>query len=326
MARIFSTHPLHPRATEMLRGAGDLAVASAPDSETLLREGRDADIIIVRAPLPAALFDEATKLRAAIRHGAGLDMIPVEAATRAGVLVANVPAVNASTVAEHVMMVSLMLSRRFRLVDRDLRMRGWTAGRSYSDFGRDLAGRRMGIVGMGSVGRAVLKIARNGFGLDVIAFTRTPSSIPDGAQTSDLDTLVESADIIVLCCPLTPETTGLINRDRIARMKPDALLVNVARGAVVDEDALAEALANGRIGGAALDVFREQPLPAGHPFFALDNVILTPHMAGISEESMMRMGVGAAEEAIRVLEGGLPVNFRNREVEASYRRRFPASS
>jgi D-3-phosphoglycerate dehydrogenase len=301
-------------------------VASAPDSETLLREGRDADIIIVRAPLPAALFDEATKLRAAIRHGAGLDMIPVEAATRAGVLVANVPAVNASTVAEHVMMVSLMLSRRFRLVDRNLRKEGWTAGRAHSDFGRDLAGRRMGIVGMGSVGRAVLKIARNGFGLDVIAFTRTPSSIPDGAQTSDLDTLVESADIIVLCCPLTPETTGLINRGRIARMKPDALLVNVARGAVVDEDALAEALANGRIGGAALDVFREQPLPAGHPFFALDNVILTPHMAGISEESMMRMGVGAAEEAIRVLDGGLPVNFCNREVEASYRRRFPASS
>jgi D-3-phosphoglycerate dehydrogenase len=159
-----------------------------------------------------------------------------------------------------------------------------------------------------------------------MAFTRTASSIPDGAQVADLDTLVESADIIVLCCPLTPETTGLISRDRIARMKPDALLVNVARGAVVDEDALAEALANGRIGGAALDVFREQPLPANHRFFALDNVILTPHMAGITAESMMRMGVGAAEETIRVLQGALPVNFCNPEVETAYRRRFPVSS
>jgi D-3-phosphoglycerate dehydrogenase len=158
-----------------------------------------------------------------------------------------------------------------------------------------------------------------------MAFTRTASSIPDGAQVADLDTLVESADIIVLCCPLTPETMGLISRNRIARMKPDALLVNVARGAVVDEDALAEALANGRIGGAALDVFREQPLPASHPFFAMDNVILTPHMAGITAESMMRMGVGAAEETIRVLEGGLPKNFCNREVEAAYRMRFPAT-
>ncbi len=325
MFRIYSTHPLHPRAVEMLKGTGELVVASAPDKETLLREGRNADIIIVRAPLPAALFEEAPKLRAAIRHGAGLDMIPVEAATRAGVLVANVPGVNASTVAEHVIMVSLALSRRFRLVDRDLRTQGWTAGRAHADFGHDLAGRTIGIVGMGSVGRAVLRIARHGFGLEVMAFTRTASSVPEGARAIDLDTLVETADIIVLCCPLTPETTGLLNRNRIARMKQNALLINVARGAVVDEDALVEALTNGRIGGAALDVFSTQPLPVDHPFLSLDNVILTPHMAGITEESMMRMGVGAAEEAIRVLQGGLPLNFCNREVEASYRLRFPVS-
>jgi D-3-phosphoglycerate dehydrogenase len=324
MVKILSTHQLHPRAADMLLSAGELIVASAPDKDTLLREGRDADIIIVRAPLPAALLDAAPKLRAAIRHGAGLDMIPVEAATRAGVLVANVPAVNAVTVAEHVIMASLALGRRFRSVDRDLRTQGWMAGRAHADAGRDLAGRTMGIVGMGSVGRAVLRIARHGFGLDVLAFTRTPASVPEDARAVDLDTLVETADIIVLCCPLTTETTGLLNRDRIARMKPDALLVNVARGAVVDEAALLEALENGRIGGAALDVFTEQPLPADHPFFALDNVILTPHMAGITEESMMRMGAGAAEEAIRVLGGDLPKNFCNREVEAAYRQRFPA--
>ncbi len=321
MARILTTHPLHPRAAAMLAGAGDLVVASASDPDTLLREGRDADVIIVRAPLPPALFDPPCRLRAAIRHGAGLDMIPVAAATRAGVLVANVPGANAVTVAEHVMMVTLALSRRFRLVDRDLRTRGWAAGRAHADFGHDLAGRTVGIVGMGNVGRAVLRMAHHGFGLDVMAFTRTPASIPDGARAVDLDTLVTEADVIVLCCPLTPETTGLISRDRIARMKPGALLVNVARGPVVDEDALVDALRTDRLGGAALDVFATQPLPADHPLLSLDTVILTPHMAGITEESMMRMGIGAAEEVIRVLAGELPRNFCNPEVEASYRAR-----
>jgi len=128
----------------------------------------------------------------------------------------------------------------------------------------------------------------------------------------------------VLCCPLTLETTGLIGRDRIARMKPGALLINVSRGPVVEDAALIEALSAGRIGGAALDVFSTQPLPPDHPYFAFDNVIVTPHMAGITEESMMRMGLGAAEETIRVLANELPANLRNPEVVEQYRRRFPA--
>jgi D-3-phosphoglycerate dehydrogenase len=325
MARILSTHALHPRATAMLAGVGDLVIASAPDAETLRREGRDADIIIVRAPLPEALFAEAPRLRAAIRHGAGLDMIPIEAATRAGVLVANVPAVNAVTVAEHVFLVTLALLRRFRQVDHDLHAGGWAAGRAHADGGHDLAGRTMGIVGMGAVGRAIARIARHGFGLDVAAFTRTPAAGPEGVRAVDLDTLVATADVLVLCCPLTQETRGLIGPERIAAMKPGALLVNVARGPVVDEAALVAALQSGRIAGAALDVFDTQPLPRDHPLLSLDNVVLTPHMAGITEDSMMRMGVGAAEEALRVLAGKLPVNFRNPEVEARYRQRWPAT-
>jgi D-3-phosphoglycerate dehydrogenase len=323
MARILSTHPLHPRAAAMLADAGDLVVASSPDADTLLREGRDADIVIVRAPLPEALFAEAPRLRAAVRHGAGLDMIPVEAATRAGVLVANVPAVNAVTVAEHVFMVTLALLRRFRQVDGDLRGKGWAAGRAHADAGHDLAGRTLGIVGMGAVGRAVARIAQHGFGLAVAAFTRTPAAVPEGVRALDLDTLLASADVLVLCCPLTAESRGLVSRERIARMKPGAILVNVARGPVVDEEALVAALRSGHLAGAALDVFDTQPLPPDHPLLSLETVILTPHMAGITEESMMRMGVGAAGEAIRVLGGELPVNLRNPEAVAAYRRRFP---
>ncbi|MGK9263869.1 NAD(P)-binding domain-containing protein [Sinorhizobium meliloti] len=324
MSFIFSTHRLHPDAEAMLKAAGDLRVASAPDPETLLREGEGAEIVIVRAPIPPAFFGNVPALRAVVRHGAGLDMIPYDAATAAGVLIANVPAVNAPTVAEHVFMVTLALLRQFRPMDRDLRNMGWSAGRAHCDRALDLAGRIMGVIGMGNVGKAVFRIAKYGFQLEVVANSRSPESLPNGVRFLSVDDLVSTADIVVLCCPLTPETTGLLSRERIARMKPGAILVNVSRGPVVDDGALIEALEMGRIGGAALDVFSTQPLPSEHPYFRLDNVIVTPHLAGITEESMMRMGIGAAAEAIRVMEGGLPVNLRNPEVVEHYRRRFPA--
>ncbi|MDW9550174.1 NAD(P)-dependent oxidoreductase [Sinorhizobium meliloti] len=323
MSFIFSTHRLHPNAEAMLKAAGDLRVASAPDPETLLREGEGAEIVIVRAPIPPAFFGNVPALRAVVRHGAGLDMIPYDAATAAGVLIANVPAVNAPTVAEHVFMVTLALLRQFRPMDRDLRNMGWSTGRAHSDRALDLAGRIMGVIGMGNVGKAVFRIAKYGFQLEIVANSRSPESLPDGVRFLSVDDLVSTADIVVLCCPLTPKTTGLLSRERIARMKPGAILVNVSRGPVVDDAALIEALERGRIGGAALDVFSTQPLPPEHPYFRQDNVIVTPHLAGITEESMMRMGKGAAAEAIRVMEGGLPVNLRNPEVVEHYRRRFP---
>lgn len=324
MPLILSTHTLHPRAAEMLAGAGELRIASALDAETLTREAGDADIVIVRAPLPETLFAGAPRLRAAVRHGAGLDMIPMEAATAAGVLVANVPGVNARSVAEHVLFAALALSRRFRAMDRDLREKGWLAGRAHADLNHELSGRTIGIVGLGAVGRQVARIAAHGFGLAVLAATRSARAAPDGVRFAPLDELVAQSDVVVLACPLTPETRGLMNAERIACMKPGALLVNVSRGPVVDDAALIAALREGRLGGAALDVFSTQPLPPDHPYFSFDNVIVTPHMAGITEESMLVMGTGAAAEALRVLAGELPVNLRNPEAVERYRERFAA--
>jgi D-3-phosphoglycerate dehydrogenase len=322
MPVIFSTHDLHPRATAMLEGAGRLQVASALDPATLVAETREAEIVIVRAPLPPEIFSGVHRIRAAIRHGAGLDMIPVEAATAAGVLVANVPAVNARSVAEHVIFACLALLRRFRMMDRDLRSGGWLAGRDHANLTHELSGRRIGIVGMGAVGRQVAEIAGKGFGLEVWGNSRSGAGFPGYVRFAGVDEIAAASDIVVLGCPLTPETTGLMNAGRIAAMKPGAILVNVSRGPVVDDQALIAALAGGRLLGAALDVFAAQPLPADHPYYGFDNVIVTPHMAGITEESMMRMGLGAAEEALRILRGGLPVNLRNPEAEAAYRRRF----
>ncbi|GLS28571.1 D-3-phosphoglycerate dehydrogenase [Mesorhizobium albiziae] len=320
--KILSTHVLHPAAEAMLAGVGELAVASALDAATLTREAGDADIVIVRAPMPPELFSAQRRLKMAVRHGAGLDWIPMEAATEAGVLVANVPGVNARTVAEHVLFGAMAVLRRFRQVDRDLRQHGWLAGREHSVRAGELGGKTIGIVGMGNIGRHLVSIARDGFGMTVIANSRTPESLPAGIAFRTLDALMAESDIVAICCPLTPQTSGMIDARRIALMKPAAVIVNVARGPIIVDDALIAALRDDRIGGAALDVFATQPLPPDHPYFGFDNVVVTPHMAGITEESMMRMGTGAAAETLRVLAGELPVNLRNPEVVERYRARF----
>lgn len=325
MTVIYTTHKLHPRASALLAEAGEIRIASAEDAATLTLECRDADIMIVRAPVPPELFRTQERLRMAVRHGAGLDWIPIEAATEAGVLVANVPGVNARTVAEHVIFGAMALLRQFRVVDRDLRQTGWHAGRSHAEQARELGGKTIGIVGLGNIGRNIATIARHGFGMTVLATSRSISAVPSGVAWRSLDELLAESDIVALSCPLTPETRGLIDHRRIGLMKRDAVLINVSRGAVIDDDALIAALREGRIGGAALDVFSQQPLPRDHPYFSLQNVVITPHMAGITEETMMRMGVGAAEEALRVLAGELPVNLRNPEVTERYRRRFAAA-
>ena len=319
---VFSTHALHPAAVAALNNACRIKVASALDAATLIAESRDAAAIIVRAPLPEAIFADAPLLRAAVRHGAGLDMIPMEAATAAGVIVANVPAVNARSVAEHVFFVTMALLRRFRMMDRDLRAQGWLAGREHAERTNELSGRRIGIVGYGAVGRQVHVIAANGFGLEVGVNSRSRPDDLSGAAFLDIDALVAESDVLVLCCPLNAQTRGLIDARRIGLMKPGALIVNVARGPVIVDEALIAALRDGRLGGAALDVFATQPLPADHPYFSFDNVIVTPHMAGITEESMMRMGTGAAAEVLRILSGDLPINLRNPEVLPAYRARF----
>ncbi len=322
MPIVYSTHPLHPNASALLEGHADLAIASDLSAETLAREGRSADIVIVRANLPEALFAGAAKLRAAIRHGAGLDMIPVEAATAAGVLVANVPGVNARSVAEYVVFAALALARRFRAIDGDLRQKGWLAGRAHSLSARELNGATLGIIGMGHLGKAIAAIASAGFGMRVLGSTRRNSGFPQDVEPVSRDELLNKSDYVVLACPLSPETRGMISARELGLMRKGSFLINVARGAVTVEDDVIAALRSGHLGGAAIDVFAEQPLPAGHPFLSLPNVILTPHLAGITEESMERMGIGAVEETLRVLKGDLPVNLVNPSVVAHYRRRF----
>lgn len=319
---IFSTHPLHPRITAELEALGSFRVASEPVARAILQESAGAELIVVRAPIPTGIAPREPGLRALIRHGAGLDMIDVDEATTSGVLVANVPGANALTVAEHVIWTAMALLRRFPQVNLDLRSAGWAAARSHADLGQELSGRRLGILGLGSIGKALARMAIQGFGMQVIAHTRSGSQ-GDGVEAASFTDLLDKSDVLALCAPLTTETRGKIDAAALARMRSGAILINVARGPLVDEPALVAALASGHLGGAALDVFDRQPLPPDHPFLSLPNVILTPHMAGITTESMLRMGEGVVAEARRILGGGLPENLVNPTAVPLYRRRFP---
>ena len=318
---IFSTHPLHPDIEKGLSGIAELRVASAPSPATIEAESAGSELIVVRAPIPESVVRREMGLRALIRHGAGLDMIPVEAATGCGVIVANVPGANAVTVAEHVIWSSMALLRRQPEVRAGL-VEGWETGRTFAPSGRELSGRTLGVVGMGNVGQALATIASQGFGMKVISHTRSPAKLPAGIDAVSLNDLLAQADVVALCCPLTEETRGLIGAAQIAAMRPGAILVNVSRGPVVVEMALMAALSSGHLGGAALDVFETQPLPTDHPLMALPNVILTPHMAGITEESMLRMGQGVLDQARQIMAGDEPTNFINPECLPLYRKRF----
>jgi D-3-phosphoglycerate dehydrogenase len=315
MPLVLSTHTLHPRATELIQTAAWLEIAPFLDPAALTAAARGADVIIVRAPLPADLFAQAPLLRAAIRPGAGVDMIPVDAATAAGVLVSSVPGANARSVAEHVISCALALARRFRSIDGDLRSEGWSAARDRAYSTTEIRGKTMGFIGMGNVGREVVDLA-SAMGMPSVR------AMPAGATGKPLEEVIAQADFLVLCCALTESSRGLMNRDRLARMKTSAFLINVDRGALLVEDDLLQVLHLGRIAGAALDVFQKQPLSADHRLWSRDNVLLTPHVAGITEESMQAMGEGAARETLRVLNGLLPVDLVNPAAVPDYRERF----
>jgi D-3-phosphoglycerate dehydrogenase / 2-oxoglutarate reductase len=327
--RILLTQSIHPQAQARLAELGEVVVAPDISAETLRASAIGCAVVMVRAQLPADIFEAAPSLVGAVRHGAGVDMIPIEAATAHGVLVANVPGVNANAVAEHVLRSMLQLARRSAAVAAPLaaaRSAGWAHARALADSGFELRGRTVGVVGFGHVGQAIVRICVQGFGMRALAHTR--SALPEGAvaQRASLDELLAQSDFVILACPLTDATRGLVGAAQLALMRPSAFLINVARGPVVNEAALIAALRTSRIAGAALDVFDTQPLPDAHPFWQLPQVIVTPHIAGLTEDAMVTMGVQAALAVEYLLRGDVPPHCINPEAVPAFRRRTAALS
>lgn len=311
--RILLTNPIHPQLRPVLEQHCQVVVAPDTKPETLARLIVDAEGLVVRAQLPPTLFEHAPKLRAVVRHGVGLDMIPVEAATAKGIPVANLPGSNTQAVVEYCFAAMLHLRRGLAAIDARLRGEGWAAARPLADRGTELGASTLGIVGVGAIGS---RLASLGSALDmrVLGLTRRPASLPAGVNAADKATLFSEADVVVLCCPLNEQTRGLVDAATLATMKRDAILINVSRGAVVDTPALLAALREERLGGAALDVHDRQPLTGEEPTFSAPRLLLTPHVAGITETSMRAMSEGTVATLLALLRGERPINVVNPQV------------
>jgi D-3-phosphoglycerate dehydrogenase len=313
--RVLVVDPIAAAGEALL--ARHVEVVRGPDSaaDTVRRLAAQCDGIITRSKLPDDLFDAAPRLRAVAIHGTGTDLVPLEAATARGVMVSNIPGGNAQSVAEYCAMAMLMLARNIVAITTALKTTRWDAARALGAGTHEIASMTLGIVGVGAIGARLAKIARHGFGMRVLGTQRRIDRLPAEAEPADLDALVRLSDFLVLACPLNRDTHHLFDKNRIERMKRSAWLINVGRGPVVDEAALVEALCEKRIAGAMLDVYEHYRLEPGHPLLSLDNAVLTPHLAGMTEESRARMSVAAAEEMLRMLAGERPRNFVNPQLE-----------
>jgi D-3-phosphoglycerate dehydrogenase len=257
------------------------------DSE-LLRRIRDADVVVnirAHARFTAGILSECRRLRLISVWGTGIDHIDLSAARSLGVTVTSTPGVNANAVAEHTMALMLAIMRRIPAMDAAVRAGQWPRG-----VLTQLEGKTLGIVGLGAIGTRVATLA-NAFGVRLLASTLGDDdgrSAAVGARHVPIETLLRESDVVTLHLRLSERTTGYIGPARLALMKPTAFLVNTARAALVDREALIDALRGSRIAGAALDVFHEEPLPAGDDLLALPNVVLTPHDAGMTAEVIDR--------------------------------------
>jgi D-3-phosphoglycerate dehydrogenase / 2-oxoglutarate reductase len=285
------------------------------DPDRLLEHAADADALVMSwLPLTRGVIDQLRRCRVIARFGIGVDMIDLDAATDHGILVCNTATYCLDEVSNHALGLLLMLNRGL-LQDVDaVRSGGWF--RSGATPPRRLAAQRLGLIGQGNIGRLVARKAR-GFGLDVVAYDpylRERASTVEGTPLVALDELLGSSDIVSVHCPLNASTRHLLGERELGLMKRTAVLINTARGAIVDQAALVDALAEHRLAGAGLDVFETEPLPVDDPLRQLDNVILTPHSASWSAESSAECRRVAVEHVITVLRGDVPRDVVNRAV------------
>lgn len=271
---------------------------------------RSADAVLVRnTPMPASLIDELERCRVIVRYGIGVDNVDLEAARARRIFVANVPAYGIDEVATHALALFLTVLRGTGLRDRTLRQRGWD-GRGVGAVPR-LKGLTLGVVGFGHIGEELHRKARGVGFARTLAFDPYRSAWPEGVEPCQLDDLFRHADLVSLHAPLTERTRHLADGRRLALMRPTAVLVNTARGGLVDEDALVAALEQGRLLGAGLDVFEREPLDPSHPLLGCERAVLTDHTAWSSAAAREELQRGAAEEALRVLSGQRPESWVN---------------
>lgn len=294
---------------------GELLVAETGSPAEITRLAVQADAILTCwAQVPAAALEAGSRCRLVSRYGIGLDNIPIQRATELGILVTNVPDFCAEEVSDHAMALLLALARQILPQATASREGRWQ--RETGQAIPRLRGQTLGLIGYGNSAQALVPKAQ-GFGLKVLAYTPrlTPGLLANGVEAvAGLADLLARADYISIHAPLTDETRGLIDETALRQMKPNAVLINTSRGAIIDESALVRALTEGWIAGAGLDVLVQEPPPADHPLLALPNVIVTPHAAFYSEASIAELQRKAAQNVVDVLQGKRPAHIVNPQV------------
>ncbi len=324
---VFLSQPMHQDGINLLKMHADVIegvhhpVASDAEIEAALAK---SDAVVIRSmPLTSARMDKAPHLKVVAKHGAGMDSIDIPAATERGIVVANSGDANAFAVAQHAVALMLAVQRDVLNVDRIVRAGGYQQREKMASSLRDLWEMTVGLVGLGNIGRHAAHMVGKGFNAKVLAFD--PMMSADTMQALGIEKmdalpdLLGRADIVSLHLPLNEKTRHLIGAAELAAMKPTAVIVNTSRGGIIDEAALIEALKAGRIKGAGLDVFEQEPPPSDHPLFALGNVILSPHIGGGSAIARSKTSLAAANAALSVLSGRKPEYFINSEVSGRTR-------
>jgi D-3-phosphoglycerate dehydrogenase / 2-oxoglutarate reductase len=315
--------PIHPVGVKRLHDAGlTPRLATSADMDTVAHELADATAVITRsAGLTAAAMEAAARLRVIGSHGIGVDAIAVDRATALGIPVVNTPEANRDAVAEHT--IALMLGVAKRLVQADAATRAGNFMFKYKNPTTGVSGKVLGIIGFGGIGRRVAKMARGGFAMDVMVLSDTASRAEIASlgyrAAESIHALLAEADIVSLHRTSLPHSRQLIGEPELARMKSTAVLINTARGALVDEAALAAALKDFKIAGAGLDVFESERMATDHPLLSLPNVVLSPHCAGSSNEALAQTAEQLVERVVAVLQG-IPMDVVNFEVWERRRR------
>ena len=289
-----------------------VGVTPTPSENEISKQIKDIDFVVTRwGKISRVVLDNANKLQMIVSDAiTTLGNVDLEAANKKGVLVSAVPfqGDGFSPVAEHAFTLLLAIWRKLFTADKKARSGDFWARREPSLLPYQLKGRQIGIIGFGNIGRKVARMA-NAFEMKVLAYdpyVPQDQIKENGAQAVDLQTLLKNSDIVTIHCALTEETRHLIGKEELGLMKPEAFLINSARGALVDEKALYEVLKNGKIAGAGLDVYETEPPEASNPILKLGNVVVTPHMAGLTYETVTAQSIAIAEEIISVMNGETP--------------------
>lgn len=309
--RVYVTEPLPEveKGIEVLKGFAEVYIENRFYGFVLPEALRGYDAVIAGdSKITKESLKGADKLKVIGRFGAGVDSVDLEECTKKGIMVVNVPGLNSQSVAEHIIGFMIALSKNFLKVDKLVRQGRWEEKATY--IGCEIWRKKLGIVGYGNIGKKLTKIAKDGFDMEILVYDPYIENI-ESAKKCALEELLKTSDYIALCCPLTKETRDMIGEKELDVMKKDAFLINCARGGLVDEDALYDALKANKIAGAGIDVLENEPVKE-HKLFELDNVIVTPHFGAWTKEAFVRVAIKCCEEIKKALEGEVPENLVNR--------------